>query len=146
MNEVTGNLEGRCLCGDVRVRISGNYDPRPGVCHCRMCQRWSGGVFLCFTAAEDAVIVEGPVTRFASSAFAERAFCATCGSHLWMRDLKGEKRGYDFMPGLFDDARNWPLRSEIYTDCAMASIRLKGDHNRASQAEYEASHPHCKKD
>ncbi len=79
-----------------------------------MCQRWSGGLFLCFNADEDGVTVDGPVTRFASSDFAERAFCSVCGSHLWMRDHTGES--YELMPGLFDAARDWPLRSEVYSD------------------------------
>ena len=42
------------------------------------------------------------------------------------------------MPGLFDAARGWPLRSEIYTDRAMASVQLSGDHRRKTRAEYEA--------
>ena len=140
--EISGKLEGRCLCGAVTIRVDGEHDPRPGACHCRMCQRWSGGLFLCFYAADEAVAVEGPVTRYRSSAFAERAFCTTCGSHLWMRDLEGSETGYDLMPGLFDAARDWPLRSEIYTDCAMAAARLAGDHRRATRDEYEAGHPH----
>jgi len=45
------------------------------------------------------------------------------------------------MPGLFDEARDWPLRSEIYVDRAMASIRLGGHHRRKSRAEYEAENP-----
>jgi len=45
------------------------------------------------------------------------------------------------MPGLFDAARNWPLRSEIYVDRAMASVHLLGDHRRKSRAEYEAENP-----
>ena len=61
--------------------------------------------------------------------------CAVCGSHLWMRDNTGKT--YDLMPGLFDEARDWPLRSEVYSDRAMASVRLGGDHRRATQAEYE---------
>ena len=91
-------------------------------------------------------MVEGPVIRFASTAFAERAFCTACGSHLWMRGLKEAAPGYDLMPGLFDAARDWPLRSEIYSDRAMASIRLEGDHCRATRGEYEAKHPHIKGD
>jgi hypothetical protein len=129
-------LEGHCLCGAVTIRVAGDHDPRPGACHCRMCQRWSGGVFLCFNADADGVTVDGPVTRFASSDFAERAFCSVCGSHLWMRDATG--KSYDLMPGLFDAARDWPLRSEVYSDRAMVSVRLGGDHRRATQAEYEA--------
>ena len=128
-------MTGRCLCGAVTVRVAGPHDPRPGACHCRMCQRWSGGLFLCFNADAGGVTVDGPVTRFASSDFAERAFCPVCGSHLWMRDNTGKT--YDLMPGLFDEARDWPLRSEVYADRAMASMRLQGDHRRATKAEYE---------
>jgi hypothetical protein len=132
-------LEGHCLCGAVTIRVAGAHDPRPGACHCRMCQRWSGGLFLCFNADAAGVTVTGPVTRYASSDFAERAFCAVCGSHLWMRDTKGDS--YDLMPGLFDALLSAPLRSEVYSDRAMASIRLAGNHQRATQAEYEQKHP-----
>lgn len=126
---------GHCLCGAVTIRVEGAHDPRPGACHCRMCQRWSGGLFLCFNAAQDAVTVSGPVARYTSSEFSERAFCNLCGSHLWMRDSQGTS--FDLMPGLFDEARDWPLRSEIYTDRAMACLQIGGDHPRATRAEYE---------
>ena len=131
-------ITGHCLCGAVTIRIAGAHDPRPGACHCRMCQRWSGGLFLLFNAEADGVTVEGPVARYASSDFAERAFCSVCGSHLWMRETDVENPPYGFMPGLFDVARDWPMRSEIYTDRAFASVKLSGDHMRATRAEYEA--------
>ncbi len=143
---MSADLEGHCLCGAVTIRIAGAHDPRPGACHCRMCQRWSGGVFLCFEVDADGVTVAGPVTRHASSAFAERAFCTICGSHLWMRDTGRDDEPYEMMPGLFDAARDWPLRSEIYVDRAMASVRLMGDHRRATQAEYEAKNKFVKGD
>lgn len=131
-------LTGRCLCGAVQITIEGAHVPQPGICHCRMCQRWSGGVFMCFEASAAAVKITGEVTRFASSSFAERAFCPTCGSHLWMRDTGDAKENYELMPGLFDAAAEWPLRSEIYTDTALASAQIAGDHPRATQAQYEA--------
>ena len=130
-------LMGRCLCGAVRLRVASN-EAEVGACHCRMCQRWSGGVFVCFRAQAEAVEVEGEVTRFASSDFAERAFCPRCGSHLWMRDTGASDAPYDLMPGLFDAARDWPLTSEIYADRAMGSARLAGEHRRATRAEWEA--------
>jgi hypothetical protein len=143
---VSAPLTGHCLCGAVTVRVDGAHDPRPGACHCRMCQRWSGGLFLCFHAEAGAVSVEGPVARHASSAFAERAFCPVCGSHLWMRDTRPEASGYDLMPGLFDAARDWPLRSEVYADRALASVRLAGEHPRATRAEYEQKNLHVEGD
>lgn len=130
-----GMIEGHCLCRAVTIRVGG-HDPRLAACHCRMCQRWSGGLFLCFDASE--VETEGPVARYRSSDFSERAFCATCGSHLWMHDFGSNS--YDLMPGLFDAARDWPLRSEIYTDRAFAAVQLKGAHSRATRAEYESQH------
>jgi hypothetical protein len=45
------------------------------------------------------------------------------------------------MPGLFDAAHDWPLRSEIYTDRALAAVRLTGNHRRKTRAEYEAENP-----
>jgi hypothetical protein len=132
-------LAGRCLCGAVTVRVAGAHDPRVGACHCRMCQRWSGGLFLCFEA--QGVTAEGPVRTFRSSPFSERAFCGGCGSHLWFRDLDKPEGALELMPGLFDEARAWPLRSEIYTDRAMACLRLEGGHSRATRAEYEAKNP-----
>jgi hypothetical protein len=137
-------LTGQCLCGAVTVTVDGAHVPAPGVCHCRMCQRWSGGIFMCFEADAAAVTSTGAVTRYASSAFAERAFCSTCGSHLWMRDTDKSDETYELMPGLFDAAQNWPLRSEIYVDDAIA--RLAGDHPTATRAQYEAKNKHVEGD
>ncbi len=131
MNEPvsTGPIEGRCLCGAISVRVAHADDARPGACHCRMCQRWSGALFLCFAVPANAVTVTGEVARHASSDFSERAFCPTCGSHLWMRDTHEPDADYELMPGLFDAARDWPLRAEIYSDRAFASVRLGGGTN-----------------
>lgn len=81
--------------------------------------------------------------RYRSSAFAEHAFCPRCGSQLWFNDVEdgAQPRSYELMPGLFDAARSWPLRSEIYVDRAMDSVRLLGNHRRKTRAEYEARNP-----
>lgn len=131
-----GTLTGHCLCGAVTITVDGEHVPSPGACHCRMCQQWSGGMFMCFEAHANAVHVAGDVMRYASSRFSERAFCPSCGSHLWMRDIDQPDGNYELMPGLFDTAQDWPMRSEIYTDRAIAP--LAGDHPRATKAQYEA--------
>lgn len=130
-------LTGHCLCSAVSITVAGVHDPRPGACHCRMCKRWAGGVFMCFDAQADAVTVTGHVARYASSEFSERAFCPRCGSHLWMRDTDKPGNSYELMPGLFDGATGWTIRSEIYADGAIAT--LNGDHPRATGAEYQAT-------
>ena len=103
-----GTLSGRCTCGAVSVKVSGDYVAAIGACHCLMCQRWSGGVFLSFEAAANAVSAEGPIVRSATSNFAERVFCGTCGAHLWMRDI-GENEAFNLMPGLCSEAAGFPL-------------------------------------
>ena len=138
-------IEGHCLCGAVSVRVTG-HGGFTGACHCRMCQRWSGALFVSFNAPADAVTVTGEVTRYQSAPFAERAFCPRCGSHLWMRNTAADDSSYDLMPGLFDAARDIPLQSEIYTDRALPGLSLAGDHRRATRAQYEARNPHLEGD
>ncbi|MHA6324802.1 GFA family protein [Roseivivax sp. CAU 1753] len=133
----TGALSGHCMCGAVTIAIVGGYVAAVGLCHCGMCQRWNGVAFGCFSASPEAVTISGPVKRHASSDFAERAFCATCGSHLWMRNTQPED-DYEFMPGLFPGAADFPLVSEVYVDQAPSYLPLSGDHKRATRAEYEA--------
>ena len=81
-----------------------------------------------------------------SAAITGHCLCGTCGAHLWMRDTDRAAPGYDLMPGLFDAAADWPLHSEIYTDRAMASVRLSGTHVRATRAEWEAGNQHVEGD
>ena len=138
-------IEGHCLCGAVTIRVA-HHGGFTGVCHCRMCQRWSGALFASFNAPAEGVTVTGAVARFQSTDFAERAFCPTCGSHLWMRNTDRTDAPYDLMPGLFDAARDIPLKSEIYTDRALPGLALQGDHRRATRAEYEAKNLHIEGD
>ncbi|MFB9149351.1 GFA family protein [Roseovarius ramblicola] len=105
-------------------------------CHCSMCRRWSGAAMWVLEAPGDAVEVTGPVQRYRSSSFAERAWCAECGTQLWIKDDDGP---YEVSPGLFDGARGLPLSHEIYVDQAFASVVLAGEHKRMTRAEYEAS-------
>jgi hypothetical protein len=104
-----------------------------------MCRIWSGMAFACFRAPASSVAVSGPVAEYRSSDFATRAFCPSCGSHLWFRD-DGEDEPYELVPGLFPDAAAFPLVSEIYADRAPAYAVFAGDHARRSAAEYEAEH------
>jgi hypothetical protein len=74
---------GGCQCGAVRYAF---YAPLENshVCHCRMCQRATGGVFaaLAGTAAENFAWTRGTPGFFASSSLARRGFCEKCGTPL----------------------------------------------------------------
>ena len=132
-------LQGRCLCGAVRV---GAARPEGGVsaCHCAICRRWSGAAMFGIEVSAAEVEVTGEVARYRSSAFAERAFCPACGTHLWFRSDGSDE--YEFMPGLFDGAAGMPLARENYADRALAAVRLAGDHERVTAAAREAAHRH----
>jgi len=138
------SLVGQCLCGAVRVDVaSGGHARAVSVCHCGTCRVWSGGCQASLECRADAVTVSGPVGRYRSSAFAERAWCKTCGTQLWLRDEGGP---YDFLPGIFPGAREYPLAREVYADRAMAAFAFEGTHPRISRASYEQSHPHTEGD
>src|SRR5690606_15646146 len=76
-------LEGGCLCGAVRYRLSGPVDT-VDLCHCRMCQRATGAPVTAWAT--------GPVHGFAwtrgsprvrrSSGIGRRWFCGDCGTAL----------------------------------------------------------------
>lgn len=139
----SGKLDGKCLCGAVEMTVDGPYLAAIGVCHCSMCQRWSGNVFGCFQADAQGVRVTGAVSRYASSDFAERAFCKICGSQLWIRN-KAPDSPYEFMPGVFPAAAEFPLISEIYIDHAPSYGCMAGDHYTATRATWEADNEHVK--
>ena len=127
-------LEGRCLCGAVEVEAAAVTEG-VGACHCGMCRRWTGALFAVVTAPADAVTVRGEAARFASSDFAERAFCPRCGSHLWWRRTDEADARYDLMAGLFDAVEDWPLESEIYVDRRPRYLPFGGERRTRTEAE-----------
>lgn len=83
-------LEGGCQCGAVRYAL---YQPpdHADICHCRMCQRAVGNLFMAATGGVplDAFAwTRGEPARYRSSEIAERQFCATCGTPLGFRYLE----------------------------------------------------------
>jgi hypothetical protein len=94
----SGRLSGRCLCGAVHIAIDGHYVAAVGACHCSMCQRSAGVMWAAFMADADAVTVTGEVTTYASTPFAERAFCPVCGSNLWLRNSDDPAAAYELCP------------------------------------------------
>jgi DNA-binding winged helix-turn-helix (wHTH) protein len=81
-------VTGGCLCGEIRYRVT---EPAldTNFCHCRMCQKFSGSpVTAASTYPSGAVqFTKGEPRYYKSSPFAERGFCANCGSSLTYRPL-----------------------------------------------------------
>lgn len=86
---MTELLSGGCQCGRVRYEIEvDDFDAY--LCHCRMCQRATGGVSIAFKNVPKAKrrwIAEPD--WFGSSPIARRPFCAQCGTPLGFEFLDG---------------------------------------------------------
>lgn len=81
---------GGCLCGNVRYEATGKALGSM-LCHCRMCQRFSGAPILGGTTflTEDLHFAKGSPKFFQSSKIAKRGFCGDCGTALVYRGLIG---------------------------------------------------------
>lgn len=75
-------ITGGCQCGAVRYALG--EAPKAEFCHCRMCQRATGGIFGALASLPRTSFrwTTGEPGLFASSNVATRAFCAACGTPL----------------------------------------------------------------
>jgi len=98
---MTGTMTGGCQCG--RVRFSAQVaDDEAYLCHCRMCQRATGGVSAAFKNLRQAdVRWDREPDWYASSPIACRPFCSTCGTPLGFR--YNDSENIDLAVGGFDD-------------------------------------------
>lgn len=106
MSRLEVPLEGGCLCGALRYRLSGHTGSVP-LCHCDSCRRQSGAVAVAWLEVdrEDFAWTEDEPTyyRYASDLTPEarRSFCGRCGSSLtWERVGSGS---VDVATGSLDD-------------------------------------------
>ena len=101
MSEAQKTLSGGCQCGAVRYRLAA-VPKAPSICHCRMCQKAGGAPFMVFAGLPEQFVewTRGAPKIYASSDFAERGFCADCGTPLTYQ-MKGKPR-ISFTVGSFD--------------------------------------------
>ena len=74
---------GGCQCGAIRFRVEGDLG-EASICHCRMCQKATGGFFGAYASAPLANVAwtRGEPGRYQSSNKVQRGFCAACGTPL----------------------------------------------------------------
>ncbi len=124
-------VEGGCLCGAVRYRITGAplaaYN-----CHCRDCQRTSGGTHTLSLpiARERFEHVQGEVTHYDKPADSGRVVrmhgCARCGARLWNEPLASPQM-LVVKPGTLDDP-SWAVPvGNIWTDSALPWVVIDPD-------------------
>lgn len=96
-------MTGGCQCGRVRYRAVVEDVGTAYLCHCRMCQRATGGVFAALLQLPRAAVTwtATPPDRFASSPIAHRGFCAACGTPLTYEGEGSDQM--DLTVGSFDE-------------------------------------------
>ena len=96
-------MTGGCACGRVRYTADVENDDAY-LCHCRMCQRATGGVSIAFknVKRESVRWIGAEPDWYQSSAIARRPFCSQCGTSLGFAFLEGSDK-MDLTVGSFDD-------------------------------------------
>ncbi|HVN90315.1 MAG TPA: GFA family protein [Candidatus Binataceae bacterium] len=119
---MSGTLSGGCACGAIRYESSA-APIFTGTCHCRDCQRASGGASSSVLALPEAALrltgeVKYHTVKADSGKTLSRGFCGNCGSPVTNR---GEA-----MPGLvmiaagsLDDPKSFKPAIDIWTSSAL---------------------------
>jgi len=107
-------IEGTCLCGGVTISAK-ETDAHFVACHCETCRTWTGGPQMAVGCGKDVEVKgEEHVTFFKSSAWAERAFCKRCGTHLFCR-VK-ETSDHRVLLGLFGNSISPKFDMQFFID------------------------------
>ena len=113
MTEDQAVHKGQCLCGALRYEVQGPLTDLHA-CHCSMCQR-QGGHFAMATGAKRAdfkLTAGGTLKWYRSSDFAQRGFCADCGSSLFWQSDKADYTA--IFAGSLDDGAGVRLAAHIF--------------------------------
>lgn len=127
---------GGCQCG--RVRYSVKVVPSEAyLCHCRMCQRATGGVSIAFVNAKRADCEwNGEPDWYRSSPIALRPFCSHCGTPLGFQfDDEGE--WMDLTVGSFDDPGDFRPKHHFGTESLHEAWLDTSDLPRRRADEYD---------
>lgn len=126
---------GQCMCGAVTFKadVPGGFS----ACHCKMCQQWASGLFM-GVHTEGFELTKGAdvFTRFKSSEWAERAFCAICGSNIYYKADAQEHPAVAL--GTLDDTSGLSRAYEFYIDREAEGLGRTGKTKTMTQAECEA--------
>ena len=128
-------LKGACMCGACAFTAVPD-DLDAGICHCGMCRKWSGGMFMVVTCHDLAFAKGAPVEAFKSSEWGRRLFCRVCGSSLAWQTADGSHTSVSIQA--FEDPGIFTLTSEIFVDEKPGCYDLANDTHKMTAAEVMA--------
>ena len=123
---------GGCLCG--AVRYEAETDGRFSVCYCKMCQRWSSGVYMgAPTTGFRVTQGEDVLERVQTSDWASRGFCGKCGSNIF---YKADAQAHESVAfGSLDDTSGMTPRIQFFIDKRPEGFALDIDTKTMTEAE-----------
>jgi hypothetical protein len=95
--------EGKCLCGNTVLEVK-ELKGKGYLCHCGMCRKQAAGPIVYTDAYKEGEYQFGEsstVSVYDSSDWAERAFCQSCGTFMYLRYKKDNT--IHFNAELFDE-------------------------------------------
>jgi len=112
-------ITGGCQCGAVRYALH-SVPTGASLCHCRMCQKATGGLFLAAAGVPpaDFELTRGQPAVYRSSSVSERGFCAGCGTPLTFRYLGSSRISVSL--GSLDDPGAVPPVEQIGVESRVA--------------------------
>lgn len=124
------------MCGSVEFTAK-DVSQAASACHCGMCRRWSGGVWIGVFAKAIEWRSDTGLRTIQSSSWAERGFCSQCGASLFYRiTQEGEHQGVlSVSLGCLDDASGLTVNKEWFIDKKPNGYALAGDHQTITEAE-----------
>lgn len=126
--------KGGCLCGNITFEAT-LCEEEVHVCHCNICQKWSGGSAFSVQCEKDWHIQgEENMTWFDSSEWAQRSFCSKCGAHLLFRMKDGSYHGVS--AGTMDNVEGLKLGMHIFIDKKPDYFDFSGDAPRLTEKEF----------
>jgi hypothetical protein len=116
-------LTGGCLCGALRYEAIG-VPTLSCICHCRMCQRASGGpiMALLFMPSSSVRFIKGEPLVYRSSPTASRHFCGQCGSPVFFERVS--RSSYGIMVGSLDDPNSFKPQMHVCLESAMTWFEM----------------------
>jgi hypothetical protein len=130
---------GGCQCGAVRFRVT--KLGRTSICHCRMCQKATGGIGGIYVVGRNVTWTRGTPKYFASSNKVQRGFCADCGTPLTFEMNAGD---FDLSIAAFDHPASiapviqYSHETRLPWFDVLASIHVQSAEERAPYAHHYA--------
>lgn len=130
-------VEGQCLCEAVQFSFEVEK-PDFYACHCSICRKWGGGPALCVAASGDIDFQgEDSITLYASSDWANRGFCSTCGTNLFYQ-LK-DMSYYSFNLETIEGHEKFQFASQVYIDHKPGNYDFSNNTQKMTEEEVLAS-------